>query len=374
MDLDASYRRFRERFPIFRSRVYLDSCSQGALSDAVEAALREHVEIWHARGSPWDRWVELQEELRAEFAALIGASSDEVAITFAASTAIYSVASALDYAGRNQVVLGELEFPTLCHVWLAQEARGAKVVWVRADGAPMPEDYRRAIGPATLIVPAAGVSFRTGHRSDPAALAAAAHEAGAWFMLDDYQSCGTRPVDVHALGVDFYVTGALKYLLGSAGVAFLYVRRELVPRLCPTLTGWFAQAEPFAFDGHRHAPAESAARFQTGTPPVPAIYAALAGIRLLRALGLDAVERRIAELTRVFLEGARDRGWELKTPSDSTGPLVVLRTPEAARLVAELDERGIVVSSRGDGLRVAFHAYNDPEDVDAVLRALDELL
>ncbi len=111
--------------------------------------------------------------------------------------------------------------------------------------------------------------FRNGYRLDVAALAALCRERGAYLMLDDYQRTGTAPLDVHALGVDFLVTGALKYLLGPAGLAFLYVRRDLIERLEPLSTGWFGRVNPFAFSLDPLDWAASARRFETGTPPVP---------------------------------------------------------------------------------------------------------
>jgi selenocysteine lyase/cysteine desulfurase len=374
-DTEDFYSGFRKRFPIFREKIYLNSCSQGALSDDVESALNEFTRSWHQQGSPWDHWIEVQEDLRREFASMIGAAPDEVAITFAASTAISSVASALDFGRRPNVLLGELEFPTMSHIWLAQIPRGARITWVPSrDGTNKPEDYRARADSQTLIIPATHVCFRNGFRNDAAGIARAAHDAGAYFMLDDYQSCGTRPIDVRELQADFYVAGALKYLLGTAGVGFLFAKRELIETLHPTMTGWFAQSEPFAFDSMHHCPASNAARFQSGTPPVMAVYAALAGVRLLRNLGLAKVELRIAELTRRFITGAAARGWKLKTPPDSTGPLVVIESTDAARLVNELAKQGIIVSSRNNGLRVSFHAYNTPGDIDVIFEALGRLL
>jgi selenocysteine lyase/cysteine desulfurase len=306
---------------------------------------------------------------------MIGAEPDEVAITFAASTAISSIASSLDFGRRPKVLLGELEFPTMSHIWLAQIPRGAHITWVPTrDGTNRPEDYRALTDTKTLIIPATHVCFHNGFRNDAAGIGQAAHDAGAYFMLDDYQSCGTRPVDVHQLQADFYVAGALKYLLGTAGVGFLFVKRELIQTLQPTLTGWFAQSEPFAFDSLHHHLASNAARFQSGTPPVMAVYAALAGVRLLRNLGLEKVELRIGELAREFISGALARGWKLKTPKNSTGPLVVIESRDAARVVNELAKQGIVVSSRNNGLRVSFHAYNTPGDIDVLFEALGRLL
>jgi selenocysteine lyase/cysteine desulfurase len=374
-DDEKPYSDFRKQFPIFREKIYLNSCSQGALSEDVEEALHECTRSWNQQGSPWDHWVEVQEDLRREFALMIGAAGDEVAITFAASTAISSIASALDFGRRPEVLLGELEFPTMGHIWLAQIPRGARITWVPSrQGTNCPDDYRALAGGRTLIIPATHVCFRNGFRNDAAGIARAAHDIGAYFMLDDYQSCGTRPVDVHKLQADFYVAGALKYLLGTAGVGFLYVKRELIRILRPTITGWFAQSEPFAFDSMHHNLASNAARFQSGTPAVMAVYAALAGVRLLRHLGLEKVELRIGELMKKFIGGALARGWKLKTPQDSTGPLAVIESANAARVVDELAQQGIIVSSRNNGLRVSFHAYNTPGDIDVLFEALGRLL
>jgi selenocysteine lyase/cysteine desulfurase len=366
---------FRARFPILGRRVYLNSCSQGALSLDVEAAITSFVESWRTAGSPWDRWVGEVERLRASFAAAIGADLDEIAVMPNASTAIGAIATALAFDGdRRGVLLGEFEFPTMAHVWQAQQRRGARIDWVRAVGETLPvEQYAARIDERTLIVPATHVCFRNGYRLDVAHLAAICRERGAYFMLDDYQRTGTAPLDVHALGVDFLVTGALKYLLGPPGVAFLYVRRGLVERLEPLSTGWFGRVDPFAFSLAPVDWSATARRFETGSPPVPNVFAAAAGLDVLRTLEPAAIEGQIARLVDRFSGGARARGFEVATPDDpgARGPLVVVRSSDAGALVQRLADRGIVVSARANGLRVSFHAYNNDEDVGVVLDALD---
>ena len=147
------------------------------------------------------------------------------------------------------MVLGAFEFPTMGHVWLAQRPRGAQVEFVEATGDRMPaENYEAAVDRNTLIVPVTGLCFMNGWRSEVKKLVALAHSEGALVMLDDYQDCGTRPVDVKDLDVDIYVAGTLKYLLGPPGLAMMYVRPELAKTLAPTISGWFAQTNPFAFD------------------------------------------------------------------------------------------------------------------------------
>jgi selenocysteine lyase/cysteine desulfurase len=367
-------REFRALFPIFQDRVYLNSCSQGALCLPVQRALEELMETWHRHGNPWELWCDRMEELRAEFAALVGAEPDEVAVTYSASTAVGALASALDWSARPRVVTSDLDFPTMGHVWLAQQARGAEVAFARAvDGRLPPASFAAEVDERTRIVATSHVCYRSGFKTDLAAVADLAHAHGAPLLVDAFQSLGAEPLDVRALGVDALVTGTLKYLLGTPGVALLYVRRELAERLRPSDTGWFGQADPFAYDVHRLDYAPGARRFQSGSPPIPAVYAALAALRLLREVGLVAIRDHVRGLSDLLLAGARTRGLDVMTPADpaSRGPMVMLRCRDVQRLLDSLAERGVLCSTRDGALRVSFHYYNLPEDVEALLAGLD---
>ncbi len=361
----------RSRFRIFQRKIYLNSCSQGALSDAVQTGLEDYISSWHEQGSPWETWVDHYEAARTAFAQFINASPDEVAIVTSASAGINSIASSLSFKERNKVVMGEFEFPTMGHVWLAQRARGADVQFVSAEDNRIPAvNYEKMIDRNTLIVPLTHVCFKNGFRSQVRAITQTAHQAGALVMLDDYQDCGTRPVDVKAMDLDFYVTGTLKYLLGPPGLAFMYVRKDLISTLVPTITGWFAQTNPFAFDPQHIDLSTTARRFESGSPSVPNVYAAMPGFQLLQEIGMENVASHIRKLTQSLLSAALDMGIRIKTPSDSSGPLAVLQSSDSNLLVQKLAESDIVASSRHDGLRIAFHVYNTLEDVKAVLEVL----
>jgi selenocysteine lyase/cysteine desulfurase len=368
---DNSILEIRSRFPIFQRKIYLNSCSQGALSDAVQAGLENYIASWHQQGSPWETWVDHYEAARRAFARFINATPDEVAIVTSASAGINSIASALSFKERNRVVMGDFEFPTMGHVWLAQRVRGAEVQFVPAAGNRIPAvNYENMVDRDTAIVPLTHVCFKNGFRSDVDAVVRIAHEAGALVMLDDYQDCGTRPVDVKAMDLDFYVTGTLKYLLGPPGLAFMYVRKELIATLTPTVTGWFAQTNPFAFDPQNIDLSPTARRFESGSPSVPNVYAAMPGIQLLQEIGMENIAAHIKKLTQSLLNSAHDLGIQAKTPDDSAGPLVVLQATDSNLLVQKLAESDIIVSNRHDGLRVAFHVYNTLDDVKAVMEVL----
>jgi selenocysteine lyase/cysteine desulfurase len=362
----------RHRFPIFEKRVYINSCSQGALSDHVRAAYDAYLRDWDDKGAPWDYWVERTETARAAFARLINAEPDEIAVTTSLSAGVASLASGLRYAGpRHKVVLTDWEFPTIGQIWHAHEARGARVVHVHEDdsGQIHPRSFRAAIDEETKLVSVTHVCYRNGARLDVESVVRLAHEHDVPVLLDAYQSIGSIPIDVRALGVDFLACGTLKYLLGSAGLGFLYVRKELWESSWPTATGWFADEDIFKMDIHDYSPARNARRFQSGTPPVPSIYAGIAGIELMQEIGIAETQKHVRRLTELLIEGVDELGGTVATPRDPNrrGALLCIKSTDAERLVSELDAEGIDTSSRDGNLRVSPHAYNTPEDIKTVL-------
>ena len=366
--------RCRRRFPIFERRIYINSCAQGALSDAVRGAYEQYLRDWDEFGAPWEYWVERGEAARASFADLIGASPDEVAVTTSESAGVASLASGLRFARRSKVVLTDWEFPTIGQIWHAQEARGARVVHVPpADDGTIPiEHFDRAIDDDTLVVSITHVCYRNGAMVDVPAVVELAHERGAYVLLDVYQSIGSLPIDVNELDVDFLGAGVLKYLLGSAGLGFFYCKRGLVEKVWPTATGWFADRNIFEMDHTDYSPAPTASRFQSGTPPIPAIYAGIAGMELMKEIGIAATREHVLELHRLLIDGLDELGAQLVTPraADRRGALLCVRSNDVGALVGALADDGIVTSERDSNLRISPHAYNTAEDVEAVLRAL----
>jgi len=372
---NAQIRELRSHFPILSERTYLYSCSQGAYSDAVAAGLDRFTQSWRMSAAPWNDWMEHYETLRASFARFINAEPDEIALVTSASAGIAAIASALTFERRKKVVMSEYEFPTMGHIWLAQQPRGAEVQFLDGVNNELPTAaYDRAIDDQTSIVPLTHVSFINGFRSDVVTVTRLAHDKGALLFLDGFQDCGTRPIDVKALDVDFYVSGTLKYLLGPPGIGFLYVRRSLIESLRPTVTSWMAQRDVFAFATKRLDPAPAARRFEGGSPSVPNIFMAQAGLDLLTGVGMENVAAQIASLTRAFLQEVTALGIATKTPPASVGPLVVLRSTDAPALIERLTARNIVVSARLDGVRISFHVYNTLEDVAATVLALKDNL
>jgi selenocysteine lyase/cysteine desulfurase len=365
----------RARFPIFEHATYVNSCSQGALSLDVRQAYESYLAGWDELGSAWEHWVERTETARTAFAQLVGAESDEVAVTTSVSQAVSALASALPLeVGRDRIVVSDFEFPTVGQIAHAQELRGAEVVHVPpADDGRIPlERFAEVVDGRTALVCCTAISYRTGYRLDVAEVARLARERGALCLVDAYQAAGAVPVDVQAIGSDFLTAGTVKYLLGSPGLAFMYVRRDLHERLLPTQTGWFADEDVFRMDIWDYSPAGTARRFDAGTPPVPSIYAGIAGLELVAGAGAEAVEAHVRTLVGRLLAGLDELGATVVTPrgAGEHGPLVAVRSTDAKALVAELHREQVVTSSRDANVRISLHLYNVAEDVDRVLEAL----
>jgi selenocysteine lyase/cysteine desulfurase len=366
----------RSEFPILEHKTYLNSCSQGALSHRVRAAYEEYLAGWDENGAEWEFWVERAEAARAGFAELLHSVADEVAVTTSVSQGVSGIVSALPFerGGRNRIVISEYEFPTIGQIAHAQELRGAEVVHVRpeADGSIPVERFAEAIDERTALVCCTTISYRTGHRHDVSAIAEVAHARGALVLADSYQAAGAIELDVRALGADFVTGGTVKYLLASAGLGFLWVRGEVLAGLLPTQTGWFADEDIFRMDISDYSPHATARRFDAGTPPVPNIYAGVAGLTLLQETGVPSVEAHVSALNTRLIAGLEELGADVVTPVDPAGrgPLVCARSTDAPTLVAALAEEDIVCSLRDTNLRVAAHFYNTDDDIDTLLDAL----
>jgi len=371
----SNFAALRARFPVLARKTYLNSGSYCALADSVREAIGAYMEDRLRVGANWDVWVEKNEAVRRAMAAVLRAHPDEIAVTASASAGLNALASALDFRGaRDRVIVSDFEFPTNAQIWHAQETRGARVLHVprAADGYIPLESFARLIDERTQLVAVTQVCFRNGARLDIPGIVRLAHERGARVLLDCYQAVGAMTVDVKKLDVDFAVGGMLKYLLGTAGIGFLYVRDSLIPDLTPSHSGWFAQEDIFAMDITANRPSPTARRFEAGTPPVINCYAAEAGLNLILEVGTDAIEERVRALTRRCMQQLQAIGWASVTPAEDArrGPMVCIPSRDAAQLLERLMRQDIVASLRDGNIRATVHFYNSDGDIDHLIAAL----
>jgi selenocysteine lyase/cysteine desulfurase len=368
---------WRSEFPILGRVVHLANCSQSPQSRRVRQAVESYLDDWAGAGLNWQKWMEEVDLSKREFARLVGARPEEVSFHSSASQAISAVANSLDYSGkRNRVVVTEADFPTVIHIWKACLRLGLSLDIVPVvTGEIDPASYESFINERTLLVCLPQVYYQNGFKQDLGPIAETAHKKGALLFVDAYQALGTEPVDVRRIDIDILVSGNLKYLLGMPGSAYLYVKQELIPRMKPTATGWLGQENPFSFDIREFRYADDGRRFDSGTPVLAAAYAARAGMRIINEISLARIKPWIDELSRYVLREIEERGFKTTSPKDISkkGAITAITVPSPQAAEAELKRRGIIVSARGNVIRLAHHFFVLPEDIDRALDNLEEV-
>ncbi len=371
---------WRKEIPLLDRFIPLNNCSHAPQMRRTSEAAEEYLREWNRLGMDWDSWMAEIEKCRAAFAGLIGAEPHEIAITTSVSAATAAVASSLDFRGeRRKVVASGAEFPTVGHVWKAQERLGAEVDWVPVrDEQMFSADYAEHLDERTAIVSATHAWYQNGSLQDIEEISRLAHENGTLVYVDAYQTAGVVPIDVKKMNVDFLAVGALKYLLGIPGIAFMYVRQEVAEKVHPTVTGWFGRQDPFAFDEKLLDWAPSARRFDTGTPPIINAYIARVGIDTIRELGPRAIREWTLQLSGRIVDRARELGLEIhgpETPQMRT-PSTAIRcgTKNSHDVEIALKNRGVLTSARGPVIRLAPHFYNTLDEVDSAVDILADVL
>lgn len=367
---------FRTHFPHLAELSHFDSCSQGALSLELSYALDDLTRSIHLHAAPWDQWMGKVEELRTEFAEFINTTPDHVAIVPSASAGAYQVVSAFDWQGA-QLMTSDLEFPSVANVFHAQQQNGAEIDFIEdREAAVRAETWISRTTDRTKLVSVPLASYHDGSRPELEPILAHARERGIVTFVDAYQGAGTVPLDVQQLQCDYLTTGSLKYLLGLGGVAFLYVRDIAVADKVPQFTGWFGRPNPFAFDPRDTGYAPDARRFESGTPAVPAVYASLAGLRLLRRARQSDVVAHVAAMRDELRAGVTELGIEVAGPTtpEHQGPQVALKLDDPDRVAGLLAQDKVFAAPRNDLLRMALHYYTDSGDIERALASLKKIV
>ena len=381
LPLDDRIDELRALFPILSRKVYLNSNSLGALSLRSVEERRRFEDLWHEMGAGawYEIWVAKLDEVRASFGRTIGAGAHTIALMSSVSAALAvvwgAVAAQRRAEGRDKVVLTELDFPTLGHHFLSQHANGVEVEIVPSpDGIHVPLGaIREAVDERTALLATSHVFFTSGNTQDAAELTRIAHESGSFILLDAYQSNGQLVIDAPALGVDFLVGGALKWLCGGPGMAYLHVNQHV--GVDPVTLSWFGVENQFLFDIRDATPRSDARRFELGTPATGVAYTAAGGLSVVLECGIGRIERRNRALAGDLRDRLSERGHALHQAADpaARSALVLIEHEGAAGAVRHLAERDVIVDNRGPLLRFSPHFYNTIEDNERAVAALAEM-
>jgi kynureninase len=368
---------WRKEFPILDACTYLISNSLGAMPRAVKESLAAYAETWATRGvTAWEEWWDMPIGAGDLLAPILGCEAREISLHQNVTITQAIVASCFDpKPPRNRVVFSDMEFPSVKYFWQAQ--KGVEIDIVPSDGVTVPvERTLAAIDERTLLVPMSHVLFRSAFIQDAAAIIRHAHSVGATVILDCFQAAGTIPINLKELNADFCVGGVLKWLCGGPGVSYLYVRSDLRAKLEPRLTGWMAHQRPFQFEAVQDL-AQDSFRYLNGTPQIPAIYAAIPGLKIISEVGVENIRRKSMRQTALLLEAATDRGFPVTAPRDPAqrAGTVAINVPNGYAVCQELIRRKFLVDYRPNaGVRVSPHFYNTDEEVLSVVEEIGKIV
>ena len=362
----------KEEFPLLNNKIFFASCSHGVLPKRTYNALLRYISSLYLNGPDWGLYMRLYEETRSAFSKLINASVDEIALIPTVSYGVNVIASSLHASPqRNKIIVSKLNFPTVVHVWLSHSRRlGFKTVLVSGKL----EDYKREIDEKTLLVSLTHISYTTGFREYVTEVVNLAHEKGALVLLDDAQATGVIPLNVRKLDIDVVVTTCSKYLLGLPGLAFLYVKKEIIENLQPLITSWFAQKEPFKFDLKLEY-STSARRFEIGTPSIPSVIACLESLKFIHEISVKRIWNHVRTLSNILIEELKNLGLNVVTPLNEKrrGPLISIKFVNPNVAAKKLAEENIIVSPRKDVLRIALHMFNNREYISLLVSSLAKI-
>lgn len=374
--MQAEIMKWRQEFPILSKKIHLGNCSQSPQAKRVRQAILSYLDNWRDVGMDWNEWMHQANRAKQAFAKLINADPDEIALSMSVSDATTAVLSSLPYQqDKNKIVTTMIEFPTIGQIALAHQPFDIEFV-PDHSGITHLSDYKQLIDHRTKLVCATHVYYQNGFKQDIASLAHIAHQKGSWIYIDAYQSLGTEPVDVKSMDIDMLSSGALKYLLGIPGIAFLYIKREIAEQLQPKSTGWFGQKDPFAFKVDQLEYASGATRFDTGTPPVIAAYATAEAINIINEVGVKRINQRIMILKKHIYKRCYDLGLKILAPEnpEMRGASTAIIVPDAHQIEMDLFKYNIIVSARGQVVRLAPHFFTLENEIDTALELLAQLL
>ncbi len=376
MDLNE----IRNEFPILGKTIYMNSCSLGALSKRSRQYVNDYLDLWDRMGaSAWyEKWMSAIDSVRSMYAKVLGADESEIALGQNISGLLSSLGSCFDLKEKNGIVITDMDFPTSNYQWLAKRDAGAEVNIIESDDRihiPV-EEFSKVITGNTSIVSTSHVFFLSGYIQDIARINGYAKENNALCVIDAYQSVGQVPVNVRDMDIDVLLGGGLKWLLGGSGITFMYVKKDLIGDLRPTITGWFGVKDQFNFDQTDFTYHDDARRFETGTPPVAAVVAAKGGLELVLEFGLENIWKMTREITGELIHLLQKENIELRIPEkkEDRSAIVMAVHPDPVPVVRALAERNIIVDYRKDCIRISPYFYNNSEDIEKFVKALKEVL
>jgi selenocysteine lyase/cysteine desulfurase len=368
-----NHKKFRNKFfPSLDTNTYLASCSLGAYSTILGKSFNNIFFEMTANSLAWGKFEKEILLLRRDIAQYINAETEQIALVSSATMGAFQVASTINWGSGNEMIYCSEEFPSIVSIWLTQKERGATPILIETDAKNLVEEYIKNINASTQLVSIPFSCYSDGKNIPINKILEKRSESNFKLFIDAYQAIGSQPIDVRLLKCDFLIGGFMKYMLGLPGVAFLYIKDYKKIELNPSFTGWFGRENPFDYDYKSLTFAAGARRFESGTPSIPSVYTARAGLNLLQTLNIEEIRYYIKYLiSYAYMKLCSINETVLNfTNIESHGSHLTIIELDIKKLVLYLETKNIIVSPTQKGIRISFHYYNNIEDIDKFILSL----
>ena len=369
--MEINWEEIRKDFPMTERVAYLNSAAAGPPPRIVsETAARFYSQMLLEGDERWDEWLVTRERIRERVAKLINAESDEIGFTTNTSHGMNLIVDAL--FDHGEVFSCDLEFPVTTITWMH---RGTHVHLIKTrNGELHAEDIHRTMNERTAVISLSHVQYSNGFR-------AALEEIGATkgehlFVVNASQSAGAFEIDVRRMKIDALCATGHKWMLAGYGSGFVYLSRDLLERTRPRSVSWLSVEDPFAMRNDQfQLKRDAAARSEQGCPHFAGIFALGAAVDYMMKIGVSKIERRVLVLNRLLTSRLQEAGWKVLSPlrdewMRSAETLVEAENP--AQVTAHLKERGVAVTEKPQGIRLATHFFNNESDIERLIEALEE--
>jgi selenocysteine lyase/cysteine desulfurase len=357
-------------FPALENITYLNTATMAVGSIPARRAYEKAVEDWANGKFNWTEAEQAGEVSRNIFASIINASPDEIAIIPAVSTAAGVIAAQLGTAKPNEnILVADIEFSSNLFPWLSLKNLGYDVRIVKSiDGMIELDSFAQLADGGTRLIAAGAVQSSNGFRINLNELRQIANRSGAWLFIDACQAAGAVSIDVQRDGIDFLASASHKFLLGSRGMGYLFVRRKLLEQCRPIMPGWKAALKPMeSFYGPAMELSSTASKLDTSL----AWFAALAekeSLGIFKQIGTEAILEYNKNLSEYLHNKLLDRNSSFKPfPTDNRSTILSVPVENHERIMKLLRESNVVASLRAGRIRLSLHFYNTKEDIDKVV-------
>ena len=369
-------------FPILNQLDFFNHAGVAPITHRAATALQEYaVEASHFSYTK-EKWYPRLSEVKQHLAKLINArSEDEIAYVPNTSTGLSLIANGLDWQAGDNVIISNVEYPANRYPWENLKRHGVQLIEVQQlpNGTIDVEEVCDAITNRTRIVSLSSVQYASGFRIDLKPISDLVHQAGGYLCVDGIQSVGLIPMDVQKDGIDFLAADGHKWLLGPEGFGFFYIHEDLAPLLTPAILGWHSVVNPMDFGNYNFELHMDAKRFEPGTHNIPGMLAMGASIDLLLEVGIGTIWDTVQKLNDQLCDGLPNAGCRVISPrgkGQASGSVVfepINDVINPKQVVAALAKEKIIVVVREGRIRVSPHFYNQPQQIDRLLKQLGKL-